>query len=391
MWLYRRSEGFTKKEIQAFEALFNKFDNDRSGEISTLELGDILRHEGYVPNLQELQKLSDQYDVDGSQTLGFREFLKIMRKFREAELVEFKRLFEKHDKDGSGSMASMELGPVLRALGHDVDMKIVLEAIASVDRDGSGEVDWEEFVDLMEKYRELAVKDKRRRCGFDDVQLEHYQNLFNLYDVDHSDDISPKELLKVLADLRMEPRSTREQKMVIQLLEECRIAAEEESDKITFWVFLRLMRTLEDDNDRTSLAVERKAAEKAKFTKDEVLEFREIFFYWADDLANKGEGQGAAKDIRALTSEGVIRMLRSLGVQLSMADRDYLHQMARECDQDGNDAVDFPDFLILTRRMLDENFGNINEATSAAASKSSSKGGAKEKASNGQDSKDGTT
>ena len=41
------------------------------------------------------------------------------------------------------------------------------------------------------------------------------------------------------------------------------------------------MRTLEDDNDRTSLAVERKAAEKAKFTKDEVLEFREIFFYWA--------------------------------------------------------------------------------------------------------------
>merc|ERR1719395_234410 len=92
--------------------------------------------------------------------------------------------------------------------------------------------------------------------------------------------------------------------MIMQLMEECKIAAEEQSDKITFWVFLRLMRTLEDDNDRSSLAVEKKAAEKANFTKDEVLEFREIFFYWADDLANKGEGQGAAKDIRALTSDG---------------------------------------------------------------------------------------
>eukprot|EP00746_Dinoflagellata_sp_MGD_P166198 gnl/MRDRNA2_/MRDRNA2_95929_c0_seq1.p1 gnl/MRDRNA2_/MRDRNA2_95929_c0~~gnl/MRDRNA2_/MRDRNA2_95929_c0_seq1.p1 ORF type:complete len:940 (+),score=186.60 gnl/MRDRNA2_/MRDRNA2_95929_c0_seq1:80-2899(+) len=369
MWLYRRSEGFTKKEIHGLDILFQKFDADNSGEISTLELGDILRHEGYVPNLVELQKLSDQFDVDGSATLGFREFLKIMRKFRESELAEFRRLFIKHDKDGSGTMGTMELAPVLRSLGHDVDMALVMEAISSVDNDGSGELDWEEFVFLMEKYRQLAVKDKRRRCGFNDDQLESYRNMFNTYDTDHSNDISPKELLKLLADLRMEPRSSREQKMVMQLLEECRIAAEESTDKITFWVFLRLMRTLEDDNDRSSLSVERKAAEEAKFNKDEVLEFREIFYYWADDLAKKGDGGGAAKGIRALTSDGVIRMLRSLGVTLNMADRDYLHTMARECDQDGNGAVDFPDFLIMIRRMLDENFGSINDVTSTIASK----------------------
>lgn len=369
MWLYRRSEGFTKKEIKALDVLFHKFDADNSGEISTLELGDILRHEGHVPNLVELQKLSDQYDVDGSGTVGFREFLKIMRKFREAQLADFKRLFLKHDKDNSGTMGTMELGPVLRELGIEVDMARVIEAVASVDSDKSGEVDWEEFVSLMEKYRQLSVQEKRRRCGFDDDQVEQYRNMFNTYDVDHSQDISSKELMKLLGDLHMQPRSSREQKMIMQLMEECKIAAEEQSDKITFWVFLRLMRTLEDDNDRSSLAVEKKAAEKANFNKDEVLEFREIFYSWADQLSEMGDGGGAAKGVRALTSDGVIRMLRSLGVTLVHADREYLHQMAKECDHDGNGAVDFPDFLILIRRILDENFGSIKDVTKSIADK----------------------
>merc|ERR1719387_3350035 len=40
----RKTEGFTKDEIATFTNLFNKFDVDGSGEISTLELSQILRN-----------------------------------------------------------------------------------------------------------------------------------------------------------------------------------------------------------------------------------------------------------------------------------------------------------------------------------------------------------
>merc|ERR1712118_411777 len=86
-----------------------------------------------------------------------------------------------------------------------------------------------------------------------------------------------------------------------------------------------------------------------------------------------GRGQWGSCRYTTLTSDGVIRMLRSLGVTLHQSDKEYLHKMARECDQDGNGAVDFPDFLILIRRIMDENFCNLNEVTSTIASKTSVK------------------
>merc|ERR1711959_798689 len=105
----------------------------------------------------------EEYDVDGSGDVGLSEFLKIMRRFREDEVKEFKFVFNKYDKDKSGSLATQEVAKVLRFLGRDASMPILEAAIAEVDRDGSGELDWNEFVVLMDKYRKMAVSDKRHR------------------------------------------------------------------------------------------------------------------------------------------------------------------------------------------------------------------------------------
>jgi Ca2+-binding EF-hand superfamily protein len=362
MWLYRRTEGFTSEELMELQCMFKKSDKDDSGEISTLELGDIMRYEGYTPGLDQLQELSEEYDVDESGDIGMREFLKLMRAYRETEIKRFREFFDKADDDGSGSIATQELAGVLEKLGHDVNYQMITEAVASVDEDNSGQLNWNEFVDLMEKYRKLDVIQKRKKCGFDEAKLALYREQFKTYDKDGSNDIDSHELFALLADLNLEPRTELEQVQLLTNLDYCKGLAEEQDGRTTFWVFLRLLRLLEDDDDRSSLGVEKSAAEKAGFTKPEVGEFRSIFNHWHQKLMELGEGCGAAESGRALTPEGIARILRSLGITLpSQSDFERLEAICRECDIDGNGDVDFPDFLMVMRKVMDENFRGLND------------------------------
>jgi len=370
MQLYKRSEGFTKAEVEEQRAIFKKFDVDETDAISVMELSGILSEQGYVPDMVKLQNLCHDYDVDGSGDIGFREFLKIIRRFREKDLRQLKELFWRFDKDGSGTMATEEIASLLLELGYEVSRPIVTAAVASVDKDGSGEVDWEEFIRLMDAYRTISVQQQRRKCDFDDKQIEVYREIFDSYDTDRSENIEPKELIKVLSDLNMQPRSRSEQQSLVALMADCRQkAGEEDESKITFWVFLRLMRTLEDDQSRESLAVERRAAEAAKFSREEVREFRDIFYFWIDDLIGKGDGSGCVPGIRALTLEGLAKMLKSLGLTFTAEDRSTLNNLVLECDHNKNRAVDFPDFLVLMRKLLDVNFAGIKEATKSSSTR----------------------
>jgi hypothetical protein len=166
----------------------------------------------------------------------------------------------------------------------------------------------------------------------------------------------------------MAPRTQAEQRQVLQLLEECRNLAEEQDGKTTFWVFLRLMRFLEDDKDRNALTMERNAIEESKFSAQEVSEFREVFSMWASN-DTKSDMPGASKCGKALGPDGMVRMLRSMGMTLTAEDKEQLFTTIKEVDQDGNGNVDFPDFLILMKRLIDANFCGLNQAAEDAANK----------------------
>jgi len=363
MWLYRRTEGFTGEQLEELQAAFKKFDKDNSGEIDAMELGDLLRNEGFSPKLDVLQLLIGEYDVDGSGDIGMREYLKIMRRFRENEIKKFRRLFTRFDADGSGQMATEEIAGVLKELGHEnIDLATVEQVIMEADTDQSGEVDWDEFVDLMERYRLAEVRERNRKAGFNDEQVDDFLASFRRYDLDGNGTIDVHELAPLLSDFKMAPRTVKERGELIERLGVCADLAGEERGMITFWVFLRLMRTLEDDDDRASLAVERKAAEKARFSIEEVSEFRAIFDFWHKSLWELGDGCGAANEGKALTSDGIARILRSLHITLpKKSDYQQVEDICTDSDIDGNGNVDFPDFLVVMRRLLDDNFRNINE------------------------------
>ena len=72
-------------------------------------------------------------------------------KITDEQLESFKETFMMFDKDGDGTVSTKELGAVMRSLGNNPTQEELEELIDDADRDGSGSVDFGEFVELMIK------------------------------------------------------------------------------------------------------------------------------------------------------------------------------------------------------------------------------------------------
>jgi calmodulin len=62
---------------------------------------------------------------------------------------EYRQTFSLFDKDGDGHISADELGFVMRANGHAPTNEEVKAIIAEVDKNKSGEIEFDEFVQLM--------------------------------------------------------------------------------------------------------------------------------------------------------------------------------------------------------------------------------------------------
>ena len=59
--------------------------------------------------------------------------------------------FAVFDKNGDGEISSQELSMVFQTLGENFSVSEVANMISRVDKDGSGTVNFEEFVDMMRR------------------------------------------------------------------------------------------------------------------------------------------------------------------------------------------------------------------------------------------------
>uniref|UniRef100_A0A8C0NPF4 EF-hand calcium-binding domain-containing protein 11 n=1 Tax=Canis lupus familiaris TaxID=9615 RepID=A0A8C0NPF4_CANLF len=71
----------------------------------------------------------------------------------EEQIAEFKEAFSLFDKDGDGTITTKELGTVMRSLVQNPTEKLtdeeVDEMIREADIDGDGQVNYEDFVQMM--------------------------------------------------------------------------------------------------------------------------------------------------------------------------------------------------------------------------------------------------
>ena len=145
------AESLSEEQISEFKEAFSLFDKDGDGQITTKELGTVMRSLGQNPTEAELRDMIREVDQDNNGTIDFREFLNMMaKKMSTTENdEEIRDAFKVFDKDGDGYISAAELRHVMTNLGEKLTDEEVDEMIREADIDGDGQVNYEEFVKMM--------------------------------------------------------------------------------------------------------------------------------------------------------------------------------------------------------------------------------------------------
>eukprot|EP01103_Thecamoeba_quadrilineata_P006507 TRINITY_DN16232_c0_g1_i1.p1 TRINITY_DN16232_c0_g1~~TRINITY_DN16232_c0_g1_i1.p1 ORF type:complete len:151 (+),score=49.36 TRINITY_DN16232_c0_g1_i1:49-501(+) len=145
----------TEDQIAEFKEAFALFDKDGDGNITSKELGTVMRSLGQNPTEAELRDYISEIEAEGSSNINFDLFMKMMdRKMKEAETDdEIREAFRVFDKDGTGVIAANELRHVLTNLGEKLTEEEVDEIIREADDDGDGQINYDDFVKMMMQSR----------------------------------------------------------------------------------------------------------------------------------------------------------------------------------------------------------------------------------------------
>lgn len=149
----RETPVLTEERMMEYREAFKLFDKDGNGTIELDELRQVMCSLGQSPTESELNQIIADADMDGDGTIDFDEFIEMMNKQETRDLNDqvenLRRTFEIFDTDGSGKISSTELKQVMEKLGEQLDDFQISEMIREADKDGDGEIDFDEFVRMV--------------------------------------------------------------------------------------------------------------------------------------------------------------------------------------------------------------------------------------------------
>ena len=107
----------------------------------------------------------------------------------DSKLKQYRDAFDLFDKDKDGTITAKELINVFKSFGQNPSEHEINEMIAEVDIDGNGQIDFEEFVILMNK--------RSKETDYEDEVI----NAFKVFDKDGQGLISCTELYHIMTTL----------------------------------------------------------------------------------------------------------------------------------------------------------------------------------------------
>jgi len=361
--VYRVNEGLNNHVTLQVQEAFGRYDKERCGEVSTLEVGKIMRLLGYTLSFEVQQQFISRVDVDESGKLSVAELRKMLRMLRERDLDSYREAWKWIVPGGAETISGEEASVALLRLdivdpAATMKGEVLLPEEFIPNPDGTANrIDYQGFLRAAVRHGASARERFRRNGGFTAAEVEEMRETFRRFDFDSSGDISNKELICLIET--MFPEMAHDRDLRPKLLE---IMSEVDTDKsgsLDFSDFLRLMKQCRDLQDGERVQKESVAVAETGFTAYEVNDFRELFL-----ACGRGRGELTLQDVTKM-----INQITPLGdkykAQLAQIFRSVTkRQMRVEGDKD---EADFPEFLWLMRKLLDQNFANIQEKTKAAA------------------------
>ena len=349
--VFRAREGLSSAEIarvrEAFRAKASGDDEDEDDarEIATDQMPQVLRVIGYSLALEDQKQLTAQVDVDRSGALNLGELLKLVRFVKERRSKEIQAVFAKVDPYETGVISEREVMKALVQLGCIRDADTVVP-LGVAEESVNGYLGHSGFLRTVQKFDDLQRQQLIKSGGYTAEQMEALSRQFRCYDWDGSGEISQKELVALIVDVFPDLAFNPDQRpLLVQIVEG---ADKDRNGKLNFDEFLHLMRTVEDLGHLTQLKKERSVIEDTYFNTNEVSEFRSIFL-----ARTKGQPRMSLSDFKELVSP-VCPMGDKNSHEISGMWRETCGEVTKLCD--------FPDFLLLMRKMMDKDFFPIMKA-----------------------------
>lgn len=134
------------------KSLFNKYDTDGSGSLSTKELPDLLQNDLGL-SVEESEMYTLLLDKDANGRLSFDEFKKWLNSGEKLQNLDSERyntmykaveMFKKYDMDASGALECAEFSKLCVELGGQPEH--AQSAMNSLDNDGNNKISFLEFM-----------------------------------------------------------------------------------------------------------------------------------------------------------------------------------------------------------------------------------------------------
>lgn len=145
---------FLSGTMDDVKEVFNKFDKNGDGKISGSELKDVLRALGSNTSSEEVKRIMAELDKDANGYIDLEEFAEIYSSQPDdgdCSNKELRDAFDLYDLDKNGVISVNELRIVLNRLGEKCSLSDCRKMISSVDVDGDGNVNFEEFKKMMSR------------------------------------------------------------------------------------------------------------------------------------------------------------------------------------------------------------------------------------------------
>jgi len=145
--------GLDQEQTEVLMKCFNGFCKGKSF-VQAETVNDILEMMGLRVQKEALDAIIAEVDEDGSGELEFEEFCILAARFlieedEEQMRKELKEAFRFYDKEGEGFLTTDTLRGILLELEPSLDEAQLQDIIDEVDEDGSGTIDFDEFMNMM--------------------------------------------------------------------------------------------------------------------------------------------------------------------------------------------------------------------------------------------------
>lgn len=170
-------------------------------------------------------------------------------------------------------------------------------------------------------------------------------NVFVQFDVDHSDALDFKEIYKLLVEISLAPRTSKEQESIAELLEEC------DADGLGMLEFsevLYLAQRIDEMRVQARRSSENKRAKELNFPQEETRHLRGAF---------------EMLDVDGSQTLGVAAVEHAVQLMGWRVTPNKLRKLLCEVDDNGSGKIEFIEFLTLMRRIDDELRTTSGEST----------------------------